>query len=391
MAELGERDIWRADQVACVRRLVREHDNVRAALGWTLAGGNDAEPGLRIAAAMVRFWDVHGDLQEGTRWLTQLLALPGVRRGALGWARALTARAYLAITAGDRDQGIALLDECLPFWRGLGDPRGLAVALFFRGLAVALTGTDLQEAVPMFVESLRLAEQRGPRWTAYFCLYCLGETARLAGDLDRAELLLNESRARALAAQDCWGAFYAEYGLAFLAIAQGDLHGATEHAHRGLSFSGFDSHAPSIEHARHAAAAAGLGEDRVRFEVAPAVGYPTVVGGYDLIALFDCLHDMGDPVGAIRHAADTLASDGTVLLVEPMAGERIEDNLNPVGQVYSGASVLICTPHALAESGRALGTIASDTALRDVITAGGLSRFRRATETPFNRVFEARR
>ncbi|MBV9580210.1 MAG: class I SAM-dependent methyltransferase [Chloroflexi bacterium] len=156
-------------------------------------------------------------------------------------------------------------------------------------------------------------------------------------------------------------------------------------------FIGYDNHGPSVEHAREAASAAGLGEDRVSFQVAPAIGHPAVVGGYDLIAFFDSLHDMGDPVGAIRHAADTLASDGSVLLVEPMAGEHIEDNLNPVGQVYSGASVLICTPHAMAESGRALGTIAPDSAIRDVVQAGGLTRFRRVTETPVNRVFEARR
>jgi SAM-dependent methyltransferase len=153
---------------------------------------------------------------------------------------------------------------------------------------------------------------------------------------------------------------------------------------------GFDNHPPSIEHAPRAAATAGLDEDRVRFEVAPATSYPVVVGGYDLIAFFDCLHDMGDPPGAIRHAADSLASDGTVLLVEPMAGERIEDNLNEVGQVYSGASVLLCAPHALAEGGQALGTIVTEPRLREVATAGGLSRFRRATQTPFNRVFEAR-
>jgi hypothetical protein len=99
---------------------------------------------------------------------------------------------------------------------------------------------------------------------------------------------------------------------------------------------------------------------------------------------------MGDPVGAIRHTASTLTERRTVP-VEPMAGERVEDNLNPVGRVYAGASVLICTPHALAEGGAGLGTIATEAALREVVTAGGLSRFRRATETPFNRVFEARR
>jgi hypothetical protein len=100
---------------------------------------------------------------------------------------------------------------------------------------------------------------------------------------------------------------------------------------------------------------------------------------------------MGDPVGAIRHAARSLAEDGTLLVVEPMAGERLEDNLNPVGRIYAGASVLVCTPHALAEGATALGTIASDTALQEVATAGSLANFRRATETPFNRVFEGRR
>jgi SAM-dependent methyltransferase len=135
---------------------------------------------------------------------------------------------------------------------------------------------------------------------------------------------------------------------------------------------------------------AGLAE-RVTFEVAGADAYPAPLGRYDLVAFFDSLHDMGDPVGAIRHAASTLTEDGTVLLVEPMAGEQVEDNLNPVGRVYAAASVLICTPHAVAEGGTALGTIATEAALREVVNAGGLSRFRRATETPFNRVFEARR
>jgi SAM-dependent methyltransferase len=153
---------------------------------------------------------------------------------------------------------------------------------------------------------------------------------------------------------------------------------------------GFDNHEPSILHAQHAAVEAGL-SDRVRFEVAGADAYPAAPNGYDLIAFFDCLHDMGDPVGAMRHAARSLAEDGTVLVVEPMAGERIEDNLNPVGRIYAGGSVLICTPHALAEGGTALGTIASDAALREVAAAGGLANFRRATETPFNRVFQVRR
>jgi SAM-dependent methyltransferase len=149
-----------------------------------------------------------------------------------------------------------------------------------------------------------------------------------------------------------------------------------------------DNHAPSIARAREAAAAAGVA-DRVAFEVAGATDFPGKE--YDLIAYFDCLHDMGDPIGAMRHARETLAHDGTVLIVEPMAGDRVEENFNPVGVVNSAASVLVCTPNALStENGIALGTVATEAALREVVNAGGLSRFRRATQTPFNRIFEAR-
>lgn len=152
-------------------------------------------------------------------------------------------------------------------------------------------------------------------------------------------------------------------------------------------FHGFDNHALSIERACRAAEEAGVA-DRVTFEVAGATDFPG--SGYDLVTFFDCLHDMCDPVGAAGRAAETLASDGTVMIVEPMAGERIEENLNPVGRVFSGASVLCCTPNSLACGGPALGTIATEAQLRAVVAEGGLSRFRRATETPFNRVFEAR-
>ncbi|HLH24550.1 MAG TPA: class I SAM-dependent methyltransferase [Chloroflexota bacterium] len=155
-------------------------------------------------------------------------------------------------------------------------------------------------------------------------------------------------------------------------------------------FVGFDSHAPSIARARAAAAAAGV-EGYTRFEVASAQDYPG--SAYDLVAYFDCLHDMGDPLGAARHAYETLAPDGTVLLVEPMAGARVEENFNPVGRVFAGASVLCCTPNAVAtgSTSTALGTIATDEALRDVFARAGFTRFRRATETPFNRIFEARK
>jgi hypothetical protein len=122
-----------------------------------------------------------------------------------------------------------------------------------------------------------------------------------------------------------------------------------------------------------------------------AQDFPAAGGaGYDLLAFFDCPHAMGDPVGALRHAANRLAANGSVLLVEPMAGEHVEDNLNPVARVYSGASVLACTPNALASGGTALGTLASEASLAAVAGEAGLSRFRRATETAFNRVFEAK-
>lgn len=154
------------------------------------------------------------------------------------------------------------------------------------------------------------------------------------------------------------------------------------------SFVGFDAHAPSIAAARERAAAAGVA-DRVRFEVAAAKTYPGA--GYDLVAFFDCLHDMGDPVGAAAHVRRSLAPDGTWLLVEPFANDRTADNLNPVGRVYYAASAQICTPCSLSqEVGLALGAQAGESRLRSVVSDGGFKRFRRATETPFNLVFEAR-
>jgi SAM-dependent methyltransferase len=152
-------------------------------------------------------------------------------------------------------------------------------------------------------------------------------------------------------------------------------------------FHGFDVHPASIERARALAAEAGVA-DRVTFEVAKGTDYPGT--GYDLVAYFDCLHDMGDPAKSIRHTRQALAPEGTVLLVEPAAGARVEDNFNPVGQFYSGASVLVCTPNALATGAEAIGTVATDDTVRVVVEQGGLTRFRRVLETPLNRIFEAR-
>lgn len=153
-------------------------------------------------------------------------------------------------------------------------------------------------------------------------------------------------------------------------------------------FVGFDFHEPSIERARAAAAEAGV-SDRTEFHLAESGDFPG--GDYDLVAFFDCLHDMADPTAAARRACQTLKSDGAVMLVEPMAGERVEDNFNPIGRLMSGASVMVCLQNAIAGGGTGLGTIASDQALADVFGEAGFTRFRRAAETPFNRVFEARK
>lgn len=164
------------------------------------------------------------------------------------------------------------------------------------------------------------------------------------------------------------------------------------------TFVGSDYHAGSIETARRRAKEAGLTErlgkypltaQRIRFETAPASAFPGA--GYDLVTMFDCLHDMGDPVGAARHVLQALAPDGTWMIVEPAAGDHVEDNLNPVGRAYYGFSTLLCTPASLSqEVGLALGAQAGEARIREVVTTAGFTRFRRAAETPFNFVFEAR-
>ncbi len=153
-------------------------------------------------------------------------------------------------------------------------------------------------------------------------------------------------------------------------------------------FFGFDYHDKSIERAREAAEEAGVA-DRIQFAVAAAKDYPG--SGYDLVCVFDCLHDMGDPVGASAHVLETLHDDGTWMIVEPFANDRVEDNLNPVGRVFYGASTVICTPASLSqEVGLALGAQAGQARLTEVLKEGGFTRVRRATETPFNLVLEAR-
>ncbi len=152
-------------------------------------------------------------------------------------------------------------------------------------------------------------------------------------------------------------------------------------------FVGIDYHDASIETAREHAAEVGV--TNASFEVADATSYQG--NDYDLVAFFDCLHDMANPSGAARHAREALKPDGHCMLVEPQAGDSLSDNLNPVGRVFYGASSLICVPVSLAQHGPALGAQAGEVRLNEVmVDDGGFTRFRRATETPFNLVFEAR-
>jgi SAM-dependent methyltransferase len=150
---------------------------------------------------------------------------------------------------------------------------------------------------------------------------------------------------------------------------------------------GFDYHKPSIERARKEAEKEGL--KNIAFEVAGAIDYPG--DDYDLITFFDCFHDMGDPSGAAKHALQTLKKkNGTWMLVEPFANDKVEDNLNPVGRLYYSGSTMICVPASLNENGPALGAQAGEARIREVVTSAGFSKFRRATQTPFNIIYEAR-
>jgi SAM-dependent methyltransferase len=179
-------------------------------------------------------------------------------------------------------------------------------------------------------------------------------------------------------------------------------------AYPNSKFYGFDNHHASIDYARNKAREEGLGEDRIRFEVASSTNFPfptTKWGsssnnkqlqeqaeeGYDLIAFFDSLHDMGDPQGAVAHALKTLKKpEGIVMIVEPFANDRLEDNLNPIGRIYYGGSTMICVPASLSDNGPALGAQAGEARISQVIKAGGFKHFRRATHTLFNIVYEAK-
>ena len=169
-------------------------------------------------------------------------------------------------------------------------------------------------------------------------------------------------------------------------------HGASTiimaQAYPASRFVGYDYHAPSIAHANASAQRAGVA-DRVHFEIAAAKDYPG--RDYDLVAMFDCLHDMGDPKGASAHVLESLKADGSWLIVEPFANDALQDNLNPVGRIFYSASTFICTPASRAQEGGAcLGAQAGEARMRQVVTGAGFTRFQRATQTPFNLVYEAR-
>jgi SAM-dependent methyltransferase len=154
------------------------------------------------------------------------------------------------------------------------------------------------------------------------------------------------------------------------------------------TFVGYDYHEPSIAAAREAARKAGA-QDNVKFEVAPAKGMPA--RSFDLLCCFDCVHDMGDPVGSLTHLRGALKANGTLMIVEPYAGDALEENLTPVGRIFYAASTMLCTPSSLAqEVGLALGAQAGEARIREVVKSAGFTQFRRAAQTPFNIVYEAR-
>src|ERR1051325_3467431 len=164
-------------------------------------------------------------------------------------------------------------------------------------------------------------------------------------------------------------------------------------AYPNSKFYGFDNHPASIEYARRKAKEEGLGEDRIQFEVASSTNYPSPQDAeeYDLIAFFDCLHDMEDPQGAAAHALQTLKKpDGTVMIVEPFANDKLEDNMNPIGRMMYAASTMICIPASLSQNGPALGAQAGEARISKVVKAGGFKHFKRAIQTPFNIVYEAK-
>ena len=225
LAEQGQRVIWRADQVAWVHLLMREQDNMRAALRWTLSGADEPGPGLRIGAALGRYWDTRGDPSGGHYLAARRVALPTVRPRTPSWGRGKTTLGYLTSAQGNSDEAVQLIDESLVYCGELREPRTLAVALFIRGLAVGLPRFD-EASLPLFAQSLDLSRIRRPRWTTYFSLLALGEAARFLGEYSRAAALLDESLSLVQIEGKRQGAFFTLNSLALLALGKGELRRA---------------------------------------------------------------------------------------------------------------------------------------------------------------------
>jgi len=294
-----------------------------------------------------------------------------VERYIREWLNAQAAGGYVEYDAAtDRyflspEQALLLADE---------DSPAFLVGAFQSAAAAALVGPRLVRAFRTG-EGLSYYDHDGDLFVGIERLFRSGYTAHLVqswlpnlGDV--------EDRLRA-------GARVADVGCG---LGAATILMASAYPHS--TFVGFDYHRPSVETARERATAASVA-DRVRFEVASAAAY--LDRGFDLICFFDSLHDLGDPVAALLHARQALAADGSLMLVEPYAGDRIEENLNPMGRASYAASTLICTPCGLSqEPGLALGAQAGEARIREIVEQAGFSIFRRAAQTPFNLVFDVR-
>jgi SAM-dependent methyltransferase len=341
-----------------------------------LVGKAVGDLGATLSTAMISIGDRLGLFKAlasgGAATPAELAARTGaVERYVREWLAACAAGGYVEYNPESGrfslspEQQIALTDETSPF----------CVLGGFESIAAAM------RAEPMIAEDFKVG--RGYAWAEHDARLFEG-TERFYGAGYAAFLVAGwipaldgvESKLRA-------GARVADVGCG---------HGASTilmaRAFPASRFVGYDSHSPSIARASELAAQAGLG-DQVRFEVASATDFPGE--GYDLVAHFDCLHDLGDPLGAARRVRKALHPNGTWLIIEPQAQDRLEDNLNPIGRLSYGASTLICTPHALSEGNEsALGGQAGEARIRAIAEAAGFRHFRRATETPFNLVLEAR-
>jgi non-specific serine/threonine protein kinase len=228
LAEQAEPLLWGSEQVAWLSRLEHDNDNLRASLEWSESGAGDAEAGLRLAAALWRFWDMRGYLAEGRRWLEGLLASPEAQAPTRERAKALRALGYLAMLQGDTGEAFEILADNVERWRKLGDQADLAHSLLFLGIFVGWVRGQRQAAVPLLTESLTLARSAGPPFVVYLALMRLGEIATNDSEYARAEALTRESYTLARDAGDDWGTAHALLCQGLLALRQDDLRGAAQ-------------------------------------------------------------------------------------------------------------------------------------------------------------------